>query len=366
MADRTARDIADHLSKVAQLEDLAGAPRFKIIAFHDAAEKVMSLAAEDLSAASLKKTLGKSSAACAVQFFETGASDRLEGLSKKYPVEMLDLTVVEGIGPKTAFKFWQGGIHSLEELADQARKGELSERMKNAVLFALESKGRIPLSTAEYMAKGVIEYLRDLNPDIVKRIEVCGSVRRKKATIKDLDILLEIPNTSRGDVLGINDMRPYIADYFILYGDEVQRGRVKSKIQIQKHGVAVQCDLWIVNEWQWGSALNYATGNKWHNIMLRQLCAERDWRFNEYGVYEAGNITTEKFLELADNNELDYRDHGALERHGDNSYVASRLGGTNERDVYSLLNIPYVEPEDREMNEEEARNYVRTSKLVNS
>jgi DNA polymerase/3'-5' exonuclease PolX len=163
-----------------------------------------------------------------------------------------------------------------------------------------------------------------------------------------------------------NSFRSSISDHFIQYGDEVQRGPVKSKIQIRKYGVAVQCDLWIVNEWQWGSALNYATGNKWHNIMLRQLCAERNWRLNEYGVYEAGNISTSKFLELADNNELDYRNHGALERHGDGSYVASRLGGTNERDVYSLLGMDWVEPEDREQNEEEARNYIQTSKIVNS
>jgi DNA polymerase (family 10) len=107
-------------------------------------------------------------------------------------------------------------------------------------------------------------------------------------------------------------------DVFSKLGQFIQRGENRASIRFTNNGRTMQVDLWIVPSESWGSALNYATGSKNHNVHLRMLAGQNGMTVNEYGIFRlCGDVAGDK------------------------------LGGADEHDLYRLLGIPYVEPQDR-------------------
>lgn len=295
----TQRAVARHLREIAMLLSMDGANKFKVAAFDNAADEIaMRPAGVDFGRV---PGVGKSIMLVIDQFLETGTSEKFAKLAERQPAEALSMTLVHGIGAKTALRLHRDGIRNLDELAAAVEGGDKKvARFADAVRAALASRGRVPHDTAATFATHAVLALAEA--DVVDRVDVAGSFRRGAPTCKDVD-LVAIP---KGD-------REKMFDAFCALGEVIARGPTRAHVRLTLGHTTLQVDLWAVEASHWGAAMNYATGSKAHNIRLRAMAAERGWTVNEYGIWNG----------------------------------EARLGGEREEDLYELLGIPYVEPEDR-------------------
>jgi DNA polymerase (family 10) len=313
------KETAAHLRLIAQMMTLDGANGFRTRAFNEAADAVEH-GVDDIGAVEDPSTIdgiGKSTADVITEFLETGSSARALALEAKLPgvTDALTMTIVDGIGAKTAWKFAKTkGIKNFDDLVAAADRGELREKMATAVRFAKEkAAGRIPYTTAKIIADHVVNSMRD----VVDRIQVCGSFRRKKATSKDIDVVALIPPHAK---------REEVFECFVELGEVINVGDKKSSIWVTKYNVSMQVDLWLVDEWYWGSALHYATGSKDHVKDIRAQARAQGYTVNEYGVFRAD-------AELTPENQL---------------------AGRTEESMYDFFGLKYPEPEAREAKAEAA------------
>jgi DNA polymerase (family 10) len=176
-------EIVKHLNRIAELKALDGANSFSVSAYQNAAKKIESTKKLD--------GIGPKTAATIQQFLKTGTSDIYEDLATRVPVECLTMTVVQGIGPKTAYAYWKDGIKNFDELVKAAEAKQLKPKVTKAVLFARDvGTGRIPRAEVHPVATAVVKAIRGI--DGIVNAEVCGSFRRGRDTVKDLDIVVAI------------------------------------------------------------------------------------------------------------------------------------------------------------------------------
>jgi DNA polymerase (family X) len=337
----TARCIeaADHLQLIAHLIDLqesraakaSGQKKgrgFRSQAFARAAKEVRERGDERMLSGGVVG-LGSSTKEVLEQFLATGTSDRMKQLDAELPgvVDAMTMTRVKGVGPVKAVAIMELGIPNFEALVAAAQAGTLDpslERFKSAIIHAHEIKsGRIEAMVARPIAEGVLEQVLKF-PGVIKA-EICGSLRRRMPTIKDCDIVVSaLPEHHAG-----------IHEAFKAMGLKFTSGDVKTTIYVERFATTLQCDIWTVEPWWFGAALNYATGSKEHNIHLRAMAKRRGMRIDEKGIF--------RMLKQVDGR-LDAKVDGLYQ---DGEKVAERLGGDLETDIYSVLGIPYVEPKDR-------------------
>jgi len=314
------KEVADHLRLIGQLMTLDGANHFKVRAFNDAADSVEhgGVDIESVDDPSSLDGVGSSTADVIVEFLATETSERALALEAKMPgtTEALTMTIVDGIGAKTALKFFkEKGIKNFDELVAAADRGELREKLTTAVKFAKEkASGRIPRTSAKIVADYVVDQMRDLVDDI----QVCGSFRRGRQTSKDIDIVARIPAGAD---------RTAIFEKFGELGKVINVGDKKSSVWVTRYTVSMQVDLWLVDEWYWGSALHYATGSKDHVKDIRGRAKAAGYTVNEYGVFPAGTTN------------------------GDFN-PGNQLAGRTEESMYAFFGLKYPEPEDREQKAE--------------
>jgi len=316
------KQVADHLRLLAQLTTLDGGNRFRVAAYNEAADAVEhgTDVIEEVEDPSAIEGVGTKIASVIVDFLKRGTSFRAEELEAKLPgaVEAMTMTIVDGIGAKTAWKFYNDKkIKNFDELVAAAGRGELREKMTLAIRFAKEkTSGRIPHLTAKIIADFVVKSLSD----VVDKIQICGSFRRKRETSKDIDVVALVPpGYERADVFAT----------FVELGDVINVGDKKSSIWVTRYGVSMQVDLWLVDEWYWGSALHYATGSKDHVKDIRGRAKAAGYTVNEYGVFPAGTTN------------------------GDFN-PDNQLAGRTEESMYDFFGLQYPEPEDREEKAEAA------------
>lgn len=318
--------LSEHLEAVAQLMQLEDENPHKVRAYLHASLQVRGRTAQELETPMRIPGIGPSIGTTIKEFLLRGSSTRLEALSTKWPVEILSLMHVQGIGPKTAVHLFRQGISSFDELVARAKDGKLSAKMTESVLAAESRTRRVPIEVALEIAK---EIKTALTNAFAERVEICGSIRRHAPTCKDIDIIAQVSPASSGS----------LKRAFEQMGQVLWSGPIKSSIMFNESSQSIQCDLWLVEDWAWGSALNYATGSKVHNLRLRGMLKSRGMRLNEYGIYLP-----------VDGNDLDtYRVRYGSENatSPDGNVVAQRIGGTLEEDVYTILGIPYVHPSQR-------------------
>lgn len=307
------RNIAEHLQLISMAMALEEKPnRFKIKAFEEAAEALV-LSPSDVRYVDPRTISGVGASVAEViqDFIATGTSKRIEALAEKVPVEALSMCKVDGVGPKTAVKYHAEGIRNFDELVKAAQDGKLKEKVRDAVPFAVK-KARVPHAEAKALAQYVVEELNliigrceDFTSGVDSfRFEVCGSIRRKAVDSKDVDIVGCVTSEKERDLL---------LDEFVKIGTKISRGENRGSIRFTYQGRVMQIDLWLVPSGSYGSALNYATGSTAHNIGLRKMAMSKGMLINEYGIWSG----------------------------------TEQLGGADERDVYKVLGIPYVEPWDR-------------------
>ena len=307
--------VARTLAEIADLLELKGDNPFKIRAYRNAAD-IVSHAAEQVSGldeAGLRawNGIGKDLAGRIREIAHTGDTGIRQDLLKEFPATLLDVLRLQGVGPKTvAILYRDLRIKSLDDLAAAAKAGRIRSlkgmgaKKEQLILQAIEERqrhaGRHILARAAETADGIVTYLKTLEPHA--DILTVGSVRRGQETSGDLDILASGADTS-------------LTDAFVRYpGVERVLGHGGGKASVLMRG-GFQADLRIVKSDQRGAAMQYFTGSKAHNIVLRDRALARGWKLNEYGLFDKND---------------------------------QPIAGETEAEIYKALGMAYIAPELRE------------------
>ena len=308
--------IARVLAEIGDLLEIKNENPFKIRAYRNAAETVAH-ATERLADLSPAERLaiagiGKDLAAKIGELVDTGSIGYHQDLLREFPVTVLDLLNLQGVGPKTAsLLFRELHIGSLDELDAAIKAGRLrnvkgiGSKKEAQMLRAIEERartaGRRLLAEASEVAETLAAALREHAPAAV--VEVVGSVRRGCETSGDLDIVAAgAPPTIMQAFTGYRLVERILA-----------RGETKSSVLLQG---GFQADLRLVPRESLGAAMQYFTGSKAHNIALRDRALQRGCKLNEYGLYRLSDEAV--------------------------------LAGEVEDDIYRALGLQPVPPELRE------------------
>lgn len=311
------QEIADIFNKIADLLEMKGENPFRIRAYRRASQNIESLTInigtlshEDLLNIS---GIGQDLAGKIEEYIKTGKVHVYEELIEEIPEGLLDLLAVPGLGPKTLRVLYEKlKIKNLEDLEKMAIEHKLcklpgirektEENILKGINMLKRGRERNPLGRVLPVALDIVEHLKKNAP--VFKIDLAGSLRRWKDTIKDIDILAasDYPNDVMREFIRLPQVK-----------EVLMRGTTKSSVVIKEN---LQVDLRVVKKESYGAALAYFTGSKEHNIRLRELAIKKGLKINEYGI----------FREIDD----------------------KRLGGENEDDIYKMLDMPYIPPELRE------------------
>jgi len=280
--------VAAILDEVGTLLELQGESPFRCQAYHNAARAIEQLE-EDLATVVREGRLGE------VPFIGTTLREKIttlvttgtlpfyEELRKKTPPGLFDMLRIQGLGPKRVKQLYdQLGIDTLDKLAQACENGQVAKlkgmgaKTQQKILEGIQSLrqmgSRVRLDQALALANWLIDGLRTA-PGII-RMELCGSLRRRRETIKDIDLLIS------------SDAPKPIMDRFVTLPGVTQviaRGATKSSVLIQGDGrLFMNADLRIVHDEQFPFALHYFTGSKEHNIAMRQRAQQYGLKLNEY------------------------------------------------------------------------------------
>lgn len=256
-----------------------------------------------------------------VEFLKAGKISELEDLKKEIPQGLLDMLEVKDLGPKKAKKFYEElGIDTLEKL----KKGLLDGSIENLKGMGKKSVEKI-LENLEHLEEyskrtplGVIfQDLMDIKSLMLEhkktiRVDIAGSARRAKETIGDIDLLVSCLEKDRSEVLEFFEKQDFLKQVEAS-GDTKITARLHSGVQI---------DLRVVNDDEFGAAMQYFTGSKNHNVILRTIAKKLNFKINEYGIFK---IEEEKEI---------------------------KVGGKEEKDIYEILEMQYIPPEIRQGNRE--------------
>ena len=314
--------IAQLLDTTGDLLELAGADKFRFLSYHKAASAVrawpeqLSVLAEEGRLTDVPG-IGKKLALAVEQILATGTFADFEAVLASYPASLAEVMKVPNVGPVRARKlFDEIGISSVADLEVAIEEGRLGDvaglREKTIANITagldvyLRTHGRTMLQDALPVAERVLETLRAL-PE-VERAECAGSLRRMQETVGDIDILASSTDPA-GVMAGVRDLS--------VVARVLGSGETKTSI-ITTAGL--QVDVRVVAPAQFGAALQYFTGDKQHNVALREIAKKRGLKVNEYGVFRVDEAGAE----------------------------VERLGGTTEEEVYALLGMDTPPPEIRQ------------------
>jgi DNA polymerase (family 10) len=322
----TNSQIADAFDLIADILEFQNANQFRVRAYRNAARTIRDLtdsvaaiiADPDRELTDLEG-IGDDLADKCKTLVETGSLPMLEDLKSQVPETVLALMRIPGLGPKKAAVLHKElKIASLDELklaCEQHRVRELKgfgakteETILAGISLAATSQERMLWAKADEIAQALRAHFAQ-SPD-VEQLELGGSYRRGKETIGDLDVLVVSTNVDA------------VMDHFGKFTDAatvIARGDTKMSLRTNS---GLQVDLRVVPAESFGAALQYFTGSKEHNVILRGRAKAKGLKINEYGVFKVkGDKET---------------------------YIA----GKTEEDVYATLNLPVFPPEIREARRE--------------
>lgn len=212
-----------------------------------------------------------------------GKSDKLNYLLKDIPKGVLDILRIPGLGPKKVKVLYNElKIDSKKKLLSMAKKGRIreldgfAEKTEKMIIDNIDrtkkDQNRISYSDARKIANKVINLLKKLNE--VEKIEYMGSLRRKKETVGDIDILVSSNNSEK------------IVNKFIKLPGVIRvlvSGKTKTSILYEDQ---IQIDLRIVKIGEFGSASQYFTGSLEHNVIMRKIAISKNMKLSEYGLFD--------------------------------------------------------------------------------
>lgn len=314
-------ELADMFEEIADMLSVdESISRFEVLAYRKAAQTLygMQESVSDIykkggiGALMELPGIGKGISGSIKEYIETGRMKKFDNLKKTYPVDFKTLTKIQGLGAKKVFKLYRAlrvrniddlkkavEAHKVRELAGFGEKSE-GEISSGIALFE-SSKGRMALGLALPEAELIVRKLKESG--LVDRAAIAGSTRRMKETVGDLDILV----TSKKP----EAVMDYIARLDEV-ADVVMRGPTKTTLRLK---IGLNCDVRVVDLSSFGAALQYFTGNKDHNVKVRQIAIKRGYKLNEYGLFDS---------------------------------KGRNVAGPEEKDIYARLGMDIMDPEMRE------------------
>lgn len=312
------KEIAEMFSNIADILEIKGENPFRIRAYRKAALNIDGLS-ETLEVIDKKGDLeniegiGKDLANKIREYISAGKIAFYEDLKKGIPKSVIEFMDIPGVGPKTANIFYKElGIKTIKQLHQKIKAGRIKnihgigqktlENILKGIDFLLKSKGRPLLAVGLEISEQIIKELARLKE--VKRIEPAGSLRRRKETIGDIDLVVasEKPAPIMDKFVNLPQVKEVLA-----------KGLTKSSVITREK---IQVDLRVVKRESFGAALAYLTGSKMHNIKLRELAMKKGLKINEYGIYKVSS--------------------------------GKKMAGSDERDIYDCIGLSFVPPEMRE------------------
>lgn len=310
-------EIAAIFDEIADLLELRDDNPYRIRSYRGAAQSVRNLSErlEDLAGQghdlSAIPNVGDATAQKIHEILKTDTCKRLEALRGKVPAGLPDLMRIPAVGPRKAMQLHKKlNIKSLDELKNACQTHKVrdldgvGERMEEKILQGIAT---VQSTAGRMLHQEAAEHLHSLSQHLdsvsaIDRWEVAGSYRRGKETIGDLDILVHAKDRTR-------------ATEAILAYHAIGRviGRGKERVSVRLEG-GLQIDFRFFDAAAFGAAWMYFTGSKAHNIRVRRVAQEKQWKLNEYGLFKD--------------------DH--------------RLAGKTEKAVYARLDMRWVAPELRE------------------
>ncbi|MBN1205394.1 MAG: DNA polymerase/3'-5' exonuclease PolX [Myxococcaceae bacterium] len=310
-------DVAQILAEVADLLELTGGNPFKVRAYRQAAQMVELLPGPVSEAWRKGKltelpSIGEHIAGHIEEILSTGHFREHDKLMGKVPPGLLEVLMVEGVGPRTVATAWkQLGVKDLDGFERVCRDGaleglpRLGPKRVVAILEAIERhrarKGRVPLFRALRTAESIIKQLRRVQG--VRAAEVAGSIRRRRETVGDIDLLVSATHAEPV-------VRAFRRVSEVL--EVTASGPTKCTARLR---MGLQTDLRVVPPESFGAAMHYFTGSKAHNIEVRTRAVHRGFKLSEYGIFD---------------------------RKG------KRLGGATEEEIFKAVALPWIPPELRE------------------
>jgi DNA polymerase (family 10) len=278
------RQLADTFTLIANLSEIKGEVIYVILAYRKASENLMTLgreAAEYWKEGKLREIpgVGKAIAEKIDELLTTGKLEFLEKLKLEVPPPLADWLQVPGLGPKKIALIWKTlNITALAELEAAAKNGQLrglpgmGAKSEAAILEGIASlarrSGRIPLGRAYPLAQEIIATLKRVKG--VVAAEPAGSLRRMRSTVGDLDILAASTDSSAVMEAFVN--LPGVSRV-------LGKGETKSSIEFTD---GVRAQVWVHPPGKFGTALQYATGSKDHNVQLRQIALAQGLSLSEH------------------------------------------------------------------------------------
>ncbi|HHT9111658.1 MAG TPA: DNA polymerase/3'-5' exonuclease PolX, partial [Candidatus Brocadiaceae bacterium] len=326
-------EIAALFERIANVLELKGENTFRINSYRKAARVIGDLS-EDVDALAKAGKLidipgiGTGMAEKIVEYLNTGKMSKYEEVMKGISEETVMLMQIPGLGPKTvAMLNRELGIVSLGDLEKAIQQGSLTglfgigdkkiENIVKGIELFKSSQQRISIGMAFPVVKRIVEEL-SCNRQIVN-IQAAGSLRRMKETVGDIDIL-----ATGSD--GASIVKSFVAMKGVT--QVLAAGDTKGSVRVDE---GVQVDLRVVQENEYGAALQYFTGSKEHNVHLREIAKKKGYKISEYGIFK-----------------------------GD-----KKIGGQLEEDIYKIVGMDWIPPELRENRGEiEAAQAGKLPKLV--
>lgn len=316
------RAIAALFDKMADLLEFQGANPFRVRAYRngsrrlqDLPDSVASLVEQDADLTQIDG-IGKDLADKIATVVKTGNMPQLDELLEQIPEGVLTLLRIPGLGPKkTAVIYKELGVETLADLKAACQQHKVRElkgfgaKTEESILAGMDlaerAGERVYWAVADEVAQRILSHLKDC--PAVKRVEAAGSYRRGRETVGDLDFLVDADGSTA------------VMDHFAEFDDmEDVIARGDTKMSVRLHS-GLQVDLRVVPAKSFGAALQYFTGSKEHNVVLRGMAKDRGQKISEWGIFRVGDDGSEEYL-----------------------------AGEREADVYSELELPCYPPELRE------------------
>jgi DNA polymerase (family 10) len=317
------KSVISSLEEIALLLELAGANPFKARAFQNGARALANYEGDlraglDSGELAKLKGIGKSLLAEIKSLLETGQSPAQVELRAQIPAGLMEMLKIPGLGPKRAHELYEKlGIQSVGELEYACQENRLLKlpgygektqaKLLRGIAYIRKFSGRHLLSDAWTRADDLVARLQR-HPGVSK-IQLAGSIRRRKETIGDIDILVA------------TDEPAAVSEMFVTFAEVeeiIGHGETKSSVRLDS---GIQVDLRVVPEKSFPFALHYFTGSKEHNTVLRQRAKDRGLRLNEYGLFrvdESGEA------------------------------VGDSVAASDEIELFAALDLKFIEPELRE------------------
>ena len=246
------------------------------------------------------------------EYLKTGKIKIFEKLKKEAPLDLESFSAVEGVGPKMLMALYKNlKIKNLKDLEKAAREGKVralprfgektEENILRSIELSREHRGRFLLGYVSPLVSDIERNIAALKSTL--KIITCGSIRRRKETVGDIDILAVAKNSRE------------IMEYFISMPNVeklIAHGETKSSVRLD---IGIDADLRVVPEKSFGAAMQYFTGSKDHNVELRKIAIKKGWKLNEYDLFDKSN---------------------------------KQIAGRAEEEIYKKLGLDWMPPEMRE------------------